>query len=112
MDSMHEEMMNPEKEKKGEERVIDRIAKKSRVCDVCGECFNSQQALGHHKKREHEEKHNYICATCNKSFSQERYLKEHERLHKEKQECLFCPKTFGHKKTLNRHMRKEHDWQG
>ena len=107
----HEEVV---RETEGSKKLGKMQAAVSRVCNDCGETFNSQQAFKHHVNRVHKPQKEYPCtvAQCTKKFKQERYLKEHMKQHDVKHTCLFCTKKFGHKKTLNRHMREYHEWQG
>ena len=108
--SSHEKEFEPPKGKS----VSEMKKNNQRTCTNCGKVFNSPQALKSHVNLEHKQQGEIVCPEdgCTKKFTQVRYFKEHMKTHQQTHKCLYCTKTFGHKKTLNRHMRKAHNWSG
>jgi hypothetical protein len=89
--------------------------------ECVGLVYRSAQALNRH----HKEKHplpgddprlgTFKCPYCPKECNLERYLAEHVKVCKENPnkivlKCLFCTKKFYIRKSLNKHMRDQHDW--
>ncbi|XP_063545260.1 zinc finger protein 778-like isoform X1 [Cydia strobilella] len=77
------------------------------VCQVCGQNFETIDALTDHTNSAHVKLKPYECNLCHKRFTQQGGVAQHMRMHTGDRPfpCTFCPKAFTQKSGLDQHLR-------
>lgn len=85
------------------------IPKKSAVCPICKEVYQSAQSLYLHKKKNHR----HSCAICLTDCNTKINREKHEKLHASVDpslpyKCHLCPEKFYSKREVGAHRRSAH----
>lgn len=77
------------------------------VCDICGESYQTSEALTEHVNTAHVKVKPFECSVCHKRFTQHGGVLQHMRMHTGDRPfaCTFCPKAFTQKSGLDQHLR-------
>lgn len=95
-------------------RHIQKIHRKTAICELCKMELPSKEHLKDHLLQSHEPA---VCPICSKTFTLPRYLKMHEKLHfddVQRTSCSICSKSLG-TKNIKAHVYRHHpdqfdDW--
>ncbi|XP_046404035.1 zinc finger protein 814-like isoform X2 [Ischnura elegans] len=79
------------------------------ICEHCGACFYTLNALKEHHLYVHSEERNFHCSECGKSFKMKSGLNRHLKSHSERRpyEC-HCGQSYKRKSHLSRHEESSH----
>ena len=90
--------------------LVELVANKAYMCQICGASYTRKTALTRHLKK-HDERYQFRCKTCCVYFITEKEVFDHqERTGCQKgHQCIYCSKAFRDNYTLKRHQTLVHN---